>query len=225
MSVLRPTTIPALVLVALIAATSGPAAGAPAKLLQPSSIVVHLVPAAPGLTAQCALAANLVQFAVPCPNKVPSKAGVAMSCPPAIGAELAPCVGLEGLAEYRVFVLDFENFDVPRRYVGIDGRAVGHLFIEARKASNAPARPCIRGIRTGTTKVKSWRATVYVCPNDSPFIERTAQHGEGGNVGHLVIEWRAGGLDYVASAHGHTTANLTLLRQLADSIRLVEPGS
>jgi hypothetical protein len=184
---------------------------------------VRLVEAPPGLVAQCAYAALLVQIAVPCPTKVPTKRGVAMSCPAAVGAELAPCVGLEGVAEYRVFVLDFEDFDVPRAYIGVGGKAVGHVFIEARKAIDAPATPCIRGVRAGTTKVRLWKATIYVCPNDSAYIERVARHGEGANVGHVLLEWRTAGVDYVASAHGHTTANVGLLRALVDSVSLVHP--
>jgi hypothetical protein len=132
-------------------------------------------------------------------------------------------VGLEGVTQYRVFILDFTHFDVPRGYVGIDGKPVGHVSIEARKAIDAPTRPCIRGVRTGTTTVRSWRATIYVCPHDSPYIERVARHGEGDYVGHIVLEWRAGGVDYVASAHGHTTANLRLLRELVGSVTLVQP--
>jgi hypothetical protein len=146
-----------------------------------------------------------------------------MSCPAPIGAELAPCVGLEGVTDYRVFLLDFEHFDVPRRYVGVDGKAVGHVFIEARKATEAPTKPCIGGVRTGTTKVRSWRATIFLCPNDSPYIERVARHGEGANVGHVLLDWRVGGADYIASAHGHSTSNLSLLRDLADSMTLVQP--
>jgi hypothetical protein len=122
-----------------------------------------------------------------------------------------------------VFVLDLEGFDVPRRYVGVNGKPVGHVLIEARKLTDAPARPCIGGRRDGAVGVGSWRAALYICPKDSPYIERVARHGEGANVGHILIEWREAGVDYVASAHGHTTANLTLLRQLVASVALVRP--
>jgi hypothetical protein len=124
---------------------------------------------------------------------------------------------------YRIFYLEFRDFDVPRGYVGIDGKPAGHVFIEARNASDAPAKPCIRGTRAGAMQARSWRATIYVCPNDSDYIERVARHGEGAYTGHVLPEWRAGGVDYVASAHGHTTANLKLLRQLVDSVTLVQP--
>jgi hypothetical protein len=133
-------------------------------------------------------------------------------------------VGLEGTAEYRVFFLDFEDFDVRRNYVGVDGKPVGHVFVEAREERDAPARPCIGGRRDGSVAVRSWRAALYICPNDSPYIERVARHGEGANVGHILLEWRDAGVDFVASAHGHTTTNLTLLRQLVGSVTLVPPS-
>ena len=134
-------------------------------------------------------------------------------------------MGVEGAIAYRVFFLDFEDFDVPRGYVGVHGRPVGHMFIEARKLSDAPRKPCIEGTPVQRVHVKVWRSILYVCPNDSPYIERVARHGEGANVGHVVLEWKSKGVDYVASAHGHTTTNVTLLRQLVGSIELVQPGS
>jgi hypothetical protein len=162
-------------------------------------------------------------MAVLCPTLVPSRNGAALGCPPPVGAQFAPCVGLEGTTEYRIFDLEFEDFDVPRGYIGIDGKSDGHVFIEARRATDAPAKPCIRGTRAGTMRVRSWRTILYICPNDSPYIERVARHGEGSSVGHIILEWRKDGVDYIASAHGHTTANLYLLRQLVGSATLVQP--
>ena len=199
------------------------AGSSPARHLQRSSVLIHLVPAPSTLNTQCADAAKLVQIDVPCPTLVPSKNGVALGCAAPLGPQPAPCVGFEGATLYRIFDLEFQDFDVPRGYVGIDGKPAGHLFIEARKASDAPAKPCIRGTQAGTMRVRSWRATIYICPNDSDYIERVARHGEGANTGHVLLEWKAGGVDYVASAHGHTTANLKLLRQLVDSVTLVPP--
>jgi hypothetical protein len=132
-------------------------------------------------------------------------------------------VGLEGTTEYRVFFLQFSDFNVPRRYVGINGKPVGHIIIEARKVADAPATPCVEGRSEGDVGVGLWRAALYLCPNDNPYIERVARHGEAANVGHILIEWRVAGVDYLASAHGHTTANLTLLRQLVGSVALVSP--
>jgi hypothetical protein len=65
----------------------------------------------------------------------------------------------------------------------------------------------------------------YACPNDSPTIEREAMHGEGAYVGHLLFAWTEGGVDYIASAHGHTATNRELLTQLVRSMRLISPGT
>ena len=146
-----------------------------------------------------------------------------MACPVPVGPQQAPCVGLEGLAEYRIFDLEFEGFDVPRHYVGIDGKPVGHLFLEARLVADAPKKPCIKGGRAGWTVIKSWRASLFVCPPDSFYIERVAQHGEGANVSHVLLDWKVGGVEYIASAHGHTTSNVALLRRLVGSVTLVRP--
>ena len=64
----------------------------------------------------------------------------------------------------------------------------------------------------------------FVCPNDSPRVEREAQNGEGAYVGHLALEWEVGGTQYISSAHGHTTANLALLRRLGGSIKMTAPS-
>jgi hypothetical protein len=134
-------------------------------------------------------------------------------------------VGQEGTTEYRVFVLDFENFDVPRDYVGVDGKPVGHLFLEARKLVDAPNVPCVGGRVSGAFEIKGWRTILYVCPKDNTYIERVARHGEGANVGHVLLDWRVNGVEYVASAHGYTTANVALLRRLVGSLTLVQVPS
>ena len=148
-----------------------------------------------------------------------------MGCPAPQGAELAPCVGLEGVTQYRVFFLNFADFDVPRGYVGVDGKSVGHFIIEARKVIDAPKTPCVDGRRSGEIAIKAWQTTLFVCPQDSTYIERVAQHGEGANVGHVLLDWRVNGVEYVVSAHGHTTANVSLLKRLARSVILVQPMS
>jgi hypothetical protein len=132
-------------------------------------------------------------------------------------------VGLEGVTAYRVFFLDFEDFDVPRGYKGVAGGPVGHLFIEARKLTDSPKNPCIGSKQVEETDIKGWRTTLYICPNDSSYIERVARHGEGANVGHVLMEWKSMGVDYLASVHGHITTNVRLLRQLVASMIVVQP--
>jgi len=50
-------------------------------------------------------------------------------------------------------------------------------------------------------------------------------HGEGAYVGHLLLAWSEHGTDYIVSAHGPTTANLALVRDLVAATRLVAPTS
>jgi hypothetical protein len=142
-----------------------------------------------------------------------------------MGAALGPCLGLEGLPPYPVFGLEFSGFDVPADYVGVDGRATGHLAIEARPEADSPPTPCVGGTRLGKVAVGLWTATEFTCPNDSVTVQREARHGEGTYAGHLLLEWNQSGVDYIASAHGHTTVNRELLRQLVTSMNLIPPGT
>ena len=127
---------------------------------------------------------------------------------------------------YPIFFLEFSGFDVPKRYSGIDGRPVGHVTLEAHRVADDPlTKPCIGGRRIGTVQVGTRTTSAFTCPNDSPQVERDAQHGEGTYVGHLALEWDNQGIRYVASAHGHTTANLVLLKKFVRSIVLVPPAA
>ncbi len=148
-----------------------------------------------------------------------------MSCPTPVGAATStPCVGQEGTAGYPVFFLEFSRFDVPKGYSGIDGKPEGHLTLEAHRLADDPLKPCLDGRRIGTVQVGTRTTSAFTCPNDSPQIERDARHGEGAYVGHLALEWDTSGIRYIASAHGHTTANLMLLKKFVRSIVLTPPG-
>jgi len=148
-----------------------------------------------------------------------------MSCPTPVGAATStPCVGREGLVAYSIFSLEFSGFDVPKGYSGVDGKPVGHVTLEAHRLTDDPLnQACIDGERMGTARVAAWTTTEFVCPNDSLQAQRKARHGEGTYVGHLALEWEADGIRYIASAHGHTTANLILLKKLVQSIVLTPP--
>ena len=194
--------------------------------LEVSRAIPQLVPAPSQLRGECVVAADRLGFPVPCPQLVPSHRGRAMSCPQPDGAVSAfpPCVGLEGAAPYSIFFLQFYRFDVPKGYSGINGKPVGHVTFEAHRFADDPLKPCIDGRPIGTARIGIWTASEFTCPNDSPSIERNAVHGEGAYVGHLVLAWKADGISYLASAHGHTTANLTLLKRFVHSISLIVPG-
>jgi len=132
---------------------------------------------------------------------------------------------LEGLPPYPAFFLEFTGFDVPAAYVGINGKAMGHVAVEARPQRESPPRPCIGGRRLGNVVVSRWTAIEYRCSKDSNRVGRQARHGEGAHLGHLLLEWSQQGTDYIASAHGHTTTNLDLLKKPITSMALIAPGS
>ena len=149
-----------------------------------------------------------------------------MSCPHPVGAASAfpPCVGVDGATQYPIFFLEFNGFDVPKNYSGINGKPVGHMTLEAHRFTDDPLKPCIGGRTIGTARIGTWTTSEFTCPSDSPYIERVAMHGEGVYVGHLALAWKTDGISYIASAHGHTTANLTLLKRFIHSIALKSPG-
>jgi hypothetical protein len=133
---------------------------------------------------------------------------------------------LEGADRYSIFFLDFYGFDVPKGYSGINGKPVGHMTLEAHRIADDPLKqPCIGGRTIGTARIGIWTTSEFTCPNDSPSIERIAMHGEGAYVSHLALAWTTDGINYIASAHGHTTANLTLLKRIVHSIALTSPGN
>jgi len=140
-------------------------------------------------------------------------------------SSLPPCVGSEGVIGYPIFFLEFHGFDVPRGYSGVNGKPVGHLTLEAHRLVDDPLKPCIGGRPIGTVRIGTWTTSEFTCPNDSPSVERDAAHGEGSYVGHLALTWTVDGVGYIASAHGHTTANLTLVKRFVHSIDLVAPAS
>jgi hypothetical protein len=206
----------------MVACSSGTRHATPSSTRPPSG-PVNLVAAPAELRNECAAAANQLGFAVPCPAQVPKAAGRGMRCPVPESAMPAPCVGLEGLPPHPAFGLDFSGFDVPSGYQGVDGKAMGHLYIEARPRGESPPSPCIGARRLGTIAAGRWTANEYSCSSDTLAVQREARHGEGAYLGHLLFAWSQDGIDYIASAHGHTIVNRDLLVQLVGSMTLIPP--
>jgi hypothetical protein len=102
---------------------------------------------------------------------------------------------------------------------------MGHLTIDAQPLVDSPPNPCIGGTRLGNVAVGVWTATEFTCPNDSVIVQREARHGEGTHAGHLLFEWNQNSVGYIASAHGHTSVNRELLRQVVTSMTLISPGT
>ena len=151
----------------------------------------------------------------------PSRRRVLFACSPHRDAALPPCTGPAGVLRYPIFFIDVNGFRVGPGYVGVDGKPVGHLTISATKHEDSPGPPC--GTVVGTFRISDRTVTEYSCTNDSLRVQRNARHGEGAYVGHVLLAWSANGIDDAVSAHGHTQANLALVKRLASSITFTAP--
>jgi hypothetical protein len=184
-----------------------------------SAGVVSLVAADARLRVECLTAARSVGFAVPCPTRVPTRQGRPLDCSPLpVPSPFPLCVGLS-----HDFFIEWTGFDVPKDFVGVDGRPAGHVIIHAAPMRDDPAVPCIDATRVSAVTVEASSAVVYHCPPDSPRIERLARHGEGAYAGHLTLVWREHGIVYLVSSHGYGTASESLLIRLARAVDLVAP--
>jgi hypothetical protein len=146
-----------------------------------------------------------------------TRSGQPLACTPsAIPTTLPLCVGAE-----HDFFLEWNDFDVPSTFVGVDGRPIGHVIIHAALVRDSPPLPCIGAVQVGTFALLGWNATYYRCPPDSPLIERTARHGEGAYTSHVLLDWQSNGVDYLVSSHGYGPASVSLMEHLAVSLTLV----
>ncbi len=196
--------------------------GSESSRSQAAASTIPLVAASLEFRGQCAAAAEQLGFAVPCLSQVPTVRGHGIVCPPSPDAALLPCTGRAGVLHYPIFFMDVNEFRVGPGYVGVGGKPVGHLTISGMKHEDSPGPPCF-GTVIGTFRITDQMVTQYSCTNDSLRVQRDAQHGEGAYVGHLLLAWSANGIDYAVSAHGHTRANLALVKRLAASIRFAAP--
>jgi hypothetical protein len=212
----------ALVVLALVVA--GCSGGSNSARRQPTGqsnagSAVKLVAAPDELRTQCAAAAAVLRFAVPCPTQVPMLPHRGAVCETGrTGNALPACVGLSGAPQYLIFFLEFTGFD--QGWIGPDGNPSGHLIVEAQRRSDAPTPPCI-GDPLRMVAVSQWNATEYRCSSDSNRVQRAARHGEGAHLSHLLLAWTQDGIDYDASIHGYTDANFNVLRRLVASLVLV----
>jgi hypothetical protein len=117
--------------------------------------------------------------------------------------------------------LEWNDFDVPRTFVGVDGKPIGHVIIHAGLVRDSPPQPCIGAVKVGPFVVLGAQATEYRCPPDSLLIQRTAQHGEGAYTSHVLLDWQSNGIEYLVSSHGYEAASVSLMEQLAESLTLV----
>jgi hypothetical protein len=121
--------------------------------------------------------------------------------------------------------LEWSDFDVPRTFAGVDGKPIGHVIISASLVRDSPPRPCIGAVKVGTFVVLGAEAADYRCSPDSLLTQRTALHGEGAYVSHVLLDWQRNGIEYLVSSHGYGAASVSLTEQLAASLTLVTAGN
>jgi hypothetical protein len=163
---------------------------------------VYLVSPERSLAAFCRRAARISRFPVPCPTLVPVPAD-----------SVGRCVGVRRCVSHGLFVLE-GNFYGPPGYEGTEGRG-GHLWFFGALASKASEIECCGGRRTtALVTVRGHRASWLEYPPGSEL-----------NSGHVLLEWREGGVLYAVSLHGHSELNRQLDILLAERIRMVVSGS
>jgi hypothetical protein len=171
------------------------------------------------LIRECRIAARAVGFSVPCPTRVVTASGQPVACGPSPRqVRLPSCVGLE-----HDFFLEWNGFDVPKNFAGVDGKPIGHVIIHASLMRDSPSRPCVSGVVIGTFGVLGSTSAIYRCPPDSPLVERSARRGQGGYTSHVLLDLHRNGIEYLVSSHGYGTASVTLMKSLAASLTLITP--
>lgn len=165
----------------------------------------------------CAGASRHVGFRVPCPAVLPkAMLGDPAGCSSVL--QLPPCVFPTAYPVKRGwygFVLNWTGFVVPPGYAGVPGPyPSGHLVIEAERVGQQASFGCSDGKIRGAVRERGLRITWVNCPTYSSAEEIG---------GHLVARWDMGGIAYLASLHGWSLVNRTLLVAIVRSIQFVGP--
>ena len=160
---------------------------------------VYLVPPDASLARICRSSARRADVQVPCPTLIPG-AGYSAFCIP------------NGCASRGAFVLE-GSFSGPPSYAGV-GPGTGHLWVIAFNADSGvwPASTLIGGRTVGHVTVRGRPGRYLEFPEGSEL-----------NSGHVVLVWRAGGVTYAVSLHGHTPLNERLDLLIARHLHMVAP--
>lgn len=165
----------------------------------------QMSPIPSSLRDQCANAAEVLGFPVPCPGQLPVPRlprSAEAACPasirqPPVGV---PCIfGDVFLFEY----LDYQSVDP------LDG--VSHLVIRA-VATQPGDGPCVGGRSVGAVAIGSRSAQRIECPT-----------GSGLHSGHSVLHWNDESVGIVVSVYGHSDAAWALAEHIARTIRMTRP--
>lgn len=163
---------------------------------------VRLVPTDGNLRSQCQRAADLLDFAVPCPTRLPETSKpVRCELPNAFsGSDVRP---KEGCALGEGFILEPKSMLEP---------ALDHLVITASRGlegedceGNQPARA-----RT----VRGHPAELIQCPQWA-----------GLHANHDLLRWSVDGISVAVSVHGNTETNRELIEDIASGIEWIRPSA
>jgi hypothetical protein len=155
-----------------------------------------LVPTSPRLSAECQMAAGLLDFPVPCPRQLPPTTSEVRCHVPADFAA-STVTPKEGCAVGEGFILEPEGLHSP----------VFHLVIAAARSRSDD---CTSRMPHRLVEVHGRRGILIDCS------ERAGLHSD-----HVLLRWREAGVVIVVSTHHHTEANRILVRRIAQLTRLV----
>jgi hypothetical protein len=190
--------------------TAASAAGAGyARAPLPASVLevdgVYLAPTSSGFRSRCQQVADRIDFAVPCPELLPTlAAGVP---PPRLCDQPFTCRRGLGLR------FQWNGFQVPPGYVGPPG-GYGTLDIAAGPTHRL-ALPCPNQRRIATPTVHQNQAVLAACPEEGQL----SSYG-----GLVLLRWSQRGLLVEVGVLGWSQGNQRLVVAVADHLRLVEPA-
>jgi hypothetical protein len=169
---------------------------------------VRLAPAGTAMLASCRRAADRLGFAVPCPTLLPLPA--AGPAPSAV-CQAGDCRG-------KLYWFGMEGYLVPSGFTG----APGNLGALSVLASNDPRTAA--GVERWCPDRRRLPATPAL--GGRPPVLGTCPAGfQGWATESLLLRWSRQGTYVTLGLRGASEANRRLLVRLAESLRLVPPGS
>lgn len=178
---------------------------------------VFLLPTGPVMRAQCAAAARILGFAVPCPRLLPSPASTPLQLPNC--GRVSACVSQQTTPPaFKLFVFD-DGFGAPPGYHGVGGAAAGHIVLLAERSARVQPvgdgplfclnQPAIRRLT-----IDGDRAAIAGCP------EGSYETG-----GHVLLHWVHDRVLAAVSFHGVNATNIDLDLTVARHMTWVTPHS
>lgn len=166
---------------------------------------VYLAPTSSGFRSRCQQVADRLDFAVPCPELLPTLAPDVP--PPRLCDQPLTCRRGLGLR------FQWDGFQVPPGYIGPPG---GYGTLDSTAGPNhQPALPCPNQRRIAAPTVHHTRTVLAACPEEGQL----SSYG-----GLVLLRWSQRGTRVEVGVLGWSQANQRLVVAVADHLRLVEPG-